>query len=355
MTSENSPGEPGSLAELKGLKVLVFGAGGGGDALGATHLYLKLRSLGAEPLLGSIVWERRVVDPEPGPIPLEQVKPVKALAPGLGLVTGDSRAARRGVEVWPQLARAAKALGVEGVYLDASRGGEGLKEALKAAVDLLKLDAVIGVDVGGDMLAWGCEEELWSPLADAMSLHALSSLQGSAIAWVEVLSPGGDGELPKEKVLERIAEAARQQGLIEATGLSKSEYRFLKAIEDLFVSEASRTPLRGFEGITGTLAMRGGERRVSIDPVNAAAYIVTAEAAAQVNKIHSLVAGTRSVREAADRLNNACIYTELDLEEDLDKGIADSPLEAREAGRRRLRQKGCTPPPGCPVMTTVTG
>ena len=342
-------GEPGSLAELRGLRVLVFGAGGGGDALGATHLYLKLRGLGAEPLIGSIVWERRVVDPEPGPIPLEQVRPAKQLAPGLGLVTGESRALRRGVEVWPQLARAAKALGVEGVYLDASKGGEGLREALHAAVDLLGLDAVIGVDVGGDMLAWGCEEELWSPLADAMSLHALNSLKGRVIAWVEVLSPGGDGELPKGRVLERIAEAARHGGLVEATGLSRSEYQFLKSVEDLFVSEASRTPLRGFEGATGELVMRGGERRVTLDPVNATGYIVTAEAAARVNRIHSLVAGTRSAREAADRLNEACIYTELDLEEDLDKGVAATPLEAREKGRRRLKEKGCTPPPGCPL------
>jgi len=340
-------GEPVSLAELKGLRVLVFGAGGGGDAFGAAHLYLKLKSLGAEPLLGSIVWERRVVDPEPGPIPLSQVKPSRVLAPGLGLVTGESRALRGGVEVWPQLARAAKALGVEGVYLDASLGGEGLREALAAAVDVLRLDAVIGVDVGGDMIAWGCEEELWSPLADAMSLYALRGVQPRATAWIEILSPGGDGELPKEKVLERIAEAARLGGMIEATGLSRREYTTLKNLEDLFVSEASKTPLRGFEGYTGEITMRSGERKVRIDPVNAAAYIVTVEAAAQVNKIHSLVAGTRSAREAADKLNQACIYTELDLEEDLHKGRATTPAEARRKGRERLKRRGCTPPPGC--------
>ena len=51
-----SPGA-GGLAEFvsKYRRILVYGAGGGGDAVGAVHMYLRVRELGGEPLLAALV------------------------------------------------------------------------------------------------------------------------------------------------------------------------------------------------------------------------------------------------------------------------------------------------------------
>ncbi len=78
----------GDLEDLADAKVLVFGAGGGGDALGAIHLYRRLERIGARPILGSIVWERRVVDPTPGPIPVESIIGSQKIAEHAAIVRG---------------------------------------------------------------------------------------------------------------------------------------------------------------------------------------------------------------------------------------------------------------------------
>jgi len=46
------------LETVRGRKVLVFGAGGGGDVVGALSMYLKVRKMGGTPILGAAVWER---------------------------------------------------------------------------------------------------------------------------------------------------------------------------------------------------------------------------------------------------------------------------------------------------------
>ena len=304
-----------SIHDLRGSRVLVFGAGGGGDALGAIHLYLKLKRIGAEPYLGSVVWERRAVDPIPGPISLDEMRNIEPLAPTLAWVTGESYALRGGKRLVPQVAKAAKVLGARTLFIDVTRGAEGAKDALRAAVEILGLQAVIGVDVGGDMLAKGYEEGLQSPLADAVSLYALIN-SGAEIRLIEILGPGSDGEIEKHVVLERIAEAARYGGLVEVTGLTREEYEAMVRWRGEFYSEASVMPLRAFSGETGEVLIRGGARRVHLDPVNAAAYIIEAEAASKVNKLYPLVEGTRSIWEARDRLNRAGVKTELDIEEE---------------------------------------
>jgi hypothetical protein len=46
---------------------LVVGIGGGGDVVGALATAEACRLAGAEPVVGGVSWERRPIDPEPGP------------------------------------------------------------------------------------------------------------------------------------------------------------------------------------------------------------------------------------------------------------------------------------------------
>ncbi len=330
-------------------RILVYGAGGGGDAAGAVYFYSKVKRLGGDPVLAALVWERHPIDPYPGPIPIESLVDAEYLGWTLARVTGATRAMRPHGEVKPQIARVAGALGVEAYAVDATKGAEGVLEALETAAEELGVEAVIGVDVGGDILAKGCEEDLWSPLADALSLYALSETRMPALLVVQ--GPGADGELPPSTVLRYIARLASQGGLIGVSGVEKADLPLIEKALEASLSEASRIPYRAFKGDYGVAHIRGGTRSVEVTPLQASAYILDPVKAYEDSPLAQAVAGTRGVNRAREELNRLCVYTELDLELDLSRlsesGASADPVKLRSEGRARLRRLGCSPPP-CP-------
>jgi len=62
---------------------LVIGMGGGGDVVGAlaSAEFARLYD-GAEPLVGGLSWERRPIDPVPGPRRVDEIEGADLLAPG---------------------------------------------------------------------------------------------------------------------------------------------------------------------------------------------------------------------------------------------------------------------------------
>ncbi|MCE4611679.1 MAG: DUF1152 domain-containing protein, partial [Desulfurococcales archaeon] len=309
--------------------------------LGAIHLYLKLRRLDAEPILGSIVWERLPVDPNPGPAPIENLVGGRRLGSTSALVSGGEVVVRGGVSFKPQVVRAAEVLGSEALYIDASKGPQGIAEALRDAAVELGVDVVVALDSGGDALAAGCEESLWSPLADAMSLNALLKFPGERLLAVHGL--GTDGELPRSYLLARLSELASRGGVIEIAGMSRGEAAMLRKVLDRFESEASKAPVEAFLGALGARCIRRGTRRIELDLLQAATIIVDPDRLAEMTEMPGIVEGARSVEEASKMMNSKCIYTELDLEKDLAYGRATSPEEARRRGRERLLASGCKP------------
>jgi hypothetical protein len=338
-----------SLEDLRGVsRVLVVGVGGGGDSLGALILYHKLKALGVRVLLGNVVWERFVLDPFPGPVPLEQVVNAEVLGRSVALVDGSSYVDRYGYRFKPQIVRASEILGEKTVFLDITKGVVGLVEAFDVVSERLGVEAIVGVDVGGDILALGYEDDLWSPLADSISLGALSKTRVPSM--IAVLAPGADGELSQQTVLSRISEVAREGGLIGVYGLTRREYRALRKHLDMFTSEASKIPFEAFEGYVGEKSIRVGSRKVEVNMVSTTLYLLDVSVTYNRSVMAKLVSETRSVEEARRALNRHCIYTELDLEEELyrlrTQGGAitgRSLLEIRSDGRRRLLLSGCTP------------
>ena len=72
---------------------LVLGIGGGGDVVGALATAEACRLHGAEPVVGGVTWERRPIDPQPGPRAEAEIEGARRLGAGCsGGVAGHARA-----------------------------------------------------------------------------------------------------------------------------------------------------------------------------------------------------------------------------------------------------------------------
>jgi hypothetical protein len=337
-----------SLEEaVSGRKVLVLGIGGGGDVAGALYLYEKVRRLGGRPLLGSVVWERYSIDPYPGPIPLEAMVDIDVIGDSAALVDKGSYALRFGREVKPQVVRAAELLNEKVLFVDLSKGSEGVRRALEASRDQLGVELVLGVDVGGDVLALGCEDSLWSPLADSVSLAGLRSAKVDSLLAVH--GPGADGELPTELVLSYISDVASRGGLVGVYGINEAEAEVLERATKAIETEASLMPLLAFRGRQGPVKMREGSRSVRLSMALASTYVLDTEVVYLRSPLAQAVDGTMGISQARQSLNSRCIYTELDLEYDLFEirgATSPRPMtleDIRREGIGRLIRQGCKP------------
>ncbi len=325
-----------------GKRALVLAIGGGGDVASAAVLAAAYRRAGLGAILASVAWERYVNDPVPGPIRLEEIANPVELGEGYALVTGSSYAVRGGRRVDFQAARAAAVLNENVYVVDLYGGVVGYARALREIAEREGADAVVGVDVGGDSLAAGHEEGLWSPLADWIGVASLARLGGV----LAVHSPGSDGELGQDYVLRRVDEVAQRGGLVWGTLMSREDAEVLERLLERVESEASRVPLLAWRGFRGKHTMRRGSRAVDVTLLSTATFFLDARAVVEgVGPLEEL--GTAdSLEEARRRLNSVGIYTELDLEEDLaELGVDPARLsgellvEVRRRGMESLRRK----------------
>lgn len=305
---------------------LVLAIGGGGDVVSAAVL---ARKLGAE--VGLLPWERYVVDPIPGPLTFRDFRGVKGAAP-LFVVEGSSLAIRGGKTIKPQGACVAEALGrpVYAISPDAPPSEVG--RALAA-----EFDEIIGIDVGGDVLACGCEHELHSPLADSYSLAVLKRAEeAGASVEVAVAALGADGELPREYLLKRIAELASRGALRGYYAFEPSDAPLLEALTSKCVTEASAMALRALRGEYGALPIRGGARLAYLDIFTPVIIRLSVPAVLSINKISEIIYERDwDVFKAAEGLRELGFTTEYDFERYIALGL--SPKEAIERARSERR------------------
>jgi hypothetical protein len=295
---------------------LVLGIGGGGDVVGALATAEACRLHGAEPVVGGVTWERRPIDPQPGPRAESEIEGARRLAPGVLAASPGTRVRESGVLFAES--RMAEVLGEETVLVDATLGPPALADGLAAAAELLGSDLIVFVDVGGDALAHGDEPGLASPLCDAIMLAAAARLaERGATVLGGIFGIGCDGELTPAEVLARLAEVGAAGGLAGARGLTPNVARRLEDAVRVVPTEASAQALRCFRGELGRAEIRSGRRAVELSPAGALTFYFDPLAALRsAARLAAAVIDAPDLEAANEILHGLGIHTELDYERD---------------------------------------
>jgi hypothetical protein len=302
---------------------LVIGIGGGGDVAGALAVAELSRLYhGGDPVVGGVTWERRPIDPEPGPRRTDEIEGADLLAPGVMMAGPATRVRSSGVHFAES--HMADFLREGTLLIDPNGGPRRVAESLAATMHRLGTDLTIFVDVGGDVLAHGDEPGLASPLCDSVMLAAAVRMQRSGHPVLgAVFGVGCDGELTPPEVWARIAEVAAVGGLAGARGLTPPVAARLEEAVRHVPTEASAQAIKAFRGETGESKMRGGRRSVDLSPAAALTLFFDPDAAlTSAARCAAAVYDAASLEDANDLLHEMGVErTELDYERNPPPGV----------------------------------
>ncbi|MEA2466044.1 MAG: hypothetical protein QOJ57_170, partial [Thermoleophilaceae bacterium] len=270
---------------------------------------------GARPIVGGVTWERRPIDPEPGPRAAAEIEDADELAPGVLLARPHTRV--RGRDVLFAESHMAEFLGEGTVLVDVRGGPAAIAAGLTQACAALESDLIVFLDVGGDVLAHGHEAGLGSPLCDALMLAAAVRMEsdGQVPVLGAIFGPGCDGELTLAEVSARLADVAAAGGLAGARGLTPPIAERLEGAIQHVPTEASAQAVRGFRGANGPTSIRGGRRTLELMPAVALTVYFDVTIAYEASApLARAVMDAQSLDEANDILRSMGIRSELDWE-----------------------------------------
>jgi hypothetical protein len=297
----------------------VLGIGGGGDVVGALASALLCERLETPAMLGGISWERRPIDPMPGPRAATEIVGARTLGPGVMLAGPETRTS---TGVLFAESRMARLRGQETVLVDPGPGPRAVADGLEAACEALGADLVVMVDVGGDVLGDGSEPGLASPLCDAVMLAAGVHLQARGRRTIAaVFGACCDGELTIDELLDRLARVAGAGGLIGTEGISPAVADELERACAEIPTEASAQAVRCARGEIGVTTIRGGRREVTLSPLGALTfYIDPTVATKRVARLAEAVLEADGLEQANQVLHDLGVRTELDYERSMAEG-----------------------------------
>lgn len=327
------------ISRIRDSGVAVLGAGGAGDVISAYVMCRVLEDLfGVESCVPvALLWERWVKDPFPGPVPKDAVRGARVSK--CVWVSKDTYVERPGNYVFrPNASVVAEVFGGEVPAFTLEGGVLGVVECLEEVREA-GYSHLMALDVGGDVLARGWEPSLWSPLADAVSVAAVSHFSDSSVA---VLAPGADGELPADYVLKRIEEVMRRGGYLGAVGLWRDHLRIYEEILPKATTEAGKAAYHALRGEVGEVAIREGSRTVRIGPHTPITYVLKTDTVMEVTVLPQAIKHTKTLNEALNAAHKAGIVTELDLELTIAKLYGTGPqakpnwLKAKQEARKTI-------------------
>lgn len=264
-------------------------------------------------MLGGLTWERRPIDPLPGPRRLEEITGVDVLHRATAMAGPD--AAGPGGFRFAE-ARMAELLGEPTLLVDPHGGPSAIAAGLARAASELGCDTVVLLDVGGDALAHGDEPGLASPLADAVVLACAPELAETGLAVLgAIFGSGCDGELTPDEVAARLGEVADAGGARGDHALDAPTLDRLERAVATVPTEASAMALRCARGATGTAAIRQGRRSVTLTPSGGRVFFFDAEVAiGSAARLAAAVRGARDLEDAQAILEGLGVRTELTFE-----------------------------------------
>ncbi|MFB6371275.1 MAG: DUF1152 domain-containing protein [Haloarculaceae archaeon] len=302
--------DPPTLADLTAAdSALVIGIGGGGDIVGAVPTARFLERHDVETWLGGLPWERPVVDPTPGPYPLDRIEGLELVSDTVGLADGETRA-DDGVAFAE--CRVADVLEERVALLDITEGPGDLAAGLETACNAMGIDCIVGVDAGGDALARGNESGIRSPIADAISVAALDAT--ALPTAIGIFGWGSDGELTPDELDASLAEVAAADGLLGAWGLTPEVCAELDTLFEVVPTEASRLPVEAARGDLGQRRIRDGTRSLRLTAASTVTFYLATNRVARVSDPVTLVHATESLEAAHESLRAAGYITELAIE-----------------------------------------
>lgn len=250
--------EPAAVATLAPCRsVLLAGAGGGYDVLGAVPLLVQLRAAGKNVHLASLTFSD-----------LEALSPLERehTAPNLAAVRGEAAVAGLYCpEAWLAGWLASNLDYRQPVWLLDKTGVEPMRVAYELLVEKLSVDAIVLVDGGIDVLLRGDETSLGTPGEDLTSLCAVSAVH-CPVKLVACLGMGS--ELPDgihhSQFLERVSQLSQIGGFLGTSSLSllsEAGRAYESAVEYIFSnqrglrqSHVHRVVLGAMRGVFGPIA-----------------------------------------------------------------------------------------------------
>ena len=232
------------FAEKNYSKVLVIGAGSGRDIASCVLVTERFRQIGVLVDLAGFLspWALHMFDKV-----LE--RPINELKQGKSkkfIPSRESVALASYFEPTLYRLNGELDLGVGSFYLFSLQyGTERLGQELKRLVKENSYDAVIAIDIGGDILARRKDYPwLLTPIVDFSCLGILARLGSGVDTYLTVVAPGTDGELPSRNLQEILTEL-QQEGLVlgfEELSRDSSHYKMYERVNrEINVRTGSRS------------------------------------------------------------------------------------------------------------------
>lgn len=292
-------------------KALLIGIGGGGDIVGTIPTADLLEMFGVECVFGGLSWERSVFDPVPGPRAFDEIQNIRKCNDVVWYANKDTvtvsgvRFAESGF---------AEVCGQETLLIGIHAGPGAIAEGILDAAHKFGADLIVGIDVGGDVIAHGDEPGLMSPLADSVMLAAFARLEEKISSIIGLFGFGSDGELTQGELESSINLILKQGGVLGSWGITQEALSKLEEVIAVVPTEASRLPVLYAKGEFEETKIRSGSRHVSLSIASTETFYFTPSVLYENSRLAKCVNDCRSLEEANDCLHSIHIHTELDLE-----------------------------------------
>ncbi|MES3629575.1 MAG: DUF1152 domain-containing protein [Longimonas sp.] len=305
-TSAHALKDPSAYAPKK---TLVVAGGGGGDALAALMVARTLNLKPEDVVYATIVWERTIYDPQPGPRGPEDFETINEVGRYNHAIGPQSALAEPAVTFIPRLA---DAFDVTYYLMNIRRGAVHVQQQVKELHALHGFEDILVVDVGGDILARGDEETLRSPTADGLTLAGMHD--APVDVRVAVTGFGLDGELTDEHMREIHDELPLDPAYGEPCPItSETASAFMDAFQWL-PSEVSGMTCASALGYSGTAEIRSSGLRIRLNEDSHTVRVYPYEPVWNRNRVAQDCRDTTSLDEVEAIVRSFGLTSEMDYE-----------------------------------------